>query len=132
MITLKNITSSKQNNEQNTIRIGSESISGTMTVFRFRDKDTRQIIHYAPSLELTSYGNDEAKSIEMLKFSISDFFDYLMSMAPKKREKELTDLGWKQNTLKNKEFSKSYVDINGELKSLNAVADEVEILTLQA
>ena len=132
MITLNKTKSSKQKQEQNTLRVGPDGISGTMSVFKFRDRDTRQIIHYVPCLELTGYGSDETKSFEMLRFSIDNFFDHLMSLSPKKREKEFSDLGWKQNTLKNKEFSKLYVDISGELKNFNAVADEVELLTLQA
>ena len=132
MITINKATSSKQVKDKNILRIGSNSISGTMLVFRFRDKDTRQIIHYAPALELTGYGNDEDKSFEMLQFSINNFFDYLISLSPKKRDAELNEFGWKQNSLKNKEFSKIYIDINGELKNFNAVADEVELLTLQA
>lgn len=132
MITLNKTISSKQKQGQNTLSVGSNRISGTMLVFKFRDKDTRQIIHYTPSLELTGYGSDETKSFEMLKFSINDFFDHLMSLSSKKREKELNELGWKKSSLKNKEFSKLFIDINGELKSFNAVADEVELLTLQA
>jgi hypothetical protein len=81
---------------------------------------------------LTGYGSNDEKSFKMLKFSITDFFDHLMTLPPQKREQELNQLGWKQNSLKNKEFSKLYVDINGELKNFNAVADEVELLTLQA
>ncbi len=36
-------------------------ISAAITVYKFRDKDTRQIVFYTPSLELTSYGADEKK-----------------------------------------------------------------------
>ncbi len=132
MITLNKTTTSTQKQEQNSIKIGSKKISGFMFVFKFRDKDTRQIIHFAPSLELTGYGSNETKSLEMLKFSITDFFNHLISLSQKEREKILYELGWKQNSLKNKEFSKLYIDINGELKNFNAVADEVELLTLQA
>ena len=132
MITLNKTISSKQKQGQNTLSVGSNRISGTMLVFKFRDKDTRQIIHYTPCLELNGYGSDETKSFEMIKFSINDFFDHLMSLSSKKREKELNELGWKKSSLKNKEFSKLFIDINGELKSFNAVADEVELLTLQA
>jgi hypothetical protein len=106
------------------------NVSGSLTAIRFRDKDTRQIIIYIPALELTGYGATTEKAELMINFSMEDYFEYLLSMPSKKINAELEGLGWKHNAYKNKEYSKSYVDVNGELKNFNAVADTVEQLTL--
>ncbi len=68
----------------------------------------------------------------MLQFSIKDFFNFLSTLSVKKRKVLLQELGWIQNLQKTKEFAKLYVNTKGELKNLNAVADEVELLTLEA
>lgn len=125
---------SGKKNANDTLRVNHKAgkINGRLGLFKYRDKDTRQLVLYIPSLEITSYGADDKKALEMLKFSVNDYFDLLFSMPAKKRELELSNLGWKHSPLKNKEFSKAYVDLSGKLKNLNAVADEVEALTVEA
>jgi hypothetical protein len=87
MTALNKPTYPKRKNESDTIRIGTNKISGRISVFKFRDKDTRQIIHFAPCLDLTGYGSNDEKSFKMLKFSITDFFDHLMTLPQKKENK---------------------------------------------
>jgi len=41
-------------------------------------------------------------------------------------------LGWEADKFKNKDFSSAYIDIQGELKNLNAVEDKVERITIEA
>ncbi len=107
-------------------------IIGFVSFFRFRDKDTNQFITFCPSLDLTGYGENELKALEMLKFSINDYFNYLINLSPKEIEKELRLHGFTHDKIKNKEYSKVFVDINGDLKNFNAVDDKVERLTLEA
>ncbi|HEY5464929.1 MAG TPA: hypothetical protein VIJ95_16825 [Hanamia sp.] len=109
-----------------------KKINGLLNVLRFKDKDTQQIIAYCPALDITGYGENENKASEMLKFSIQDFFDYLIDLSSKQIEVELRAIGWNHDKLHNKEYSKAYIDINGELKNFNAVDNKVEILTLEA
>jgi hypothetical protein len=109
-----------------------KKIVGFVNIFRFRDKDTNQFLSFCPSLELTGYGETEHKALEMLKFSISDYFDYLIELSPKEIEKELRLHGFTHDKIKNKEYSKVFVEINGDLKNFNAVDDKVERLTLEA
>ena len=109
-----------------------KKIKAEVSLFKFRDKDTRQIVLYIPSLQLTGYGSTESKAQEMINFSLNDYFYYLKDLSPKQRETELFDLGWKKNKLKNKEFSQAYVDFSGQLKNFNAVADQIERLTVSA
>lgn len=121
----------KQGNDTMHIRIGGRKITGHLSVYKFQDKDTKQFVLYVPSLEVTSYGESEEKASEMIKTAIQDYFDYLVSMPSKKVAEELSQLGWKKHWIKNKEYSKAYVDISGELKNLNAIEDKVEMLTLE-
>ena len=66
------------------------------------------------------------KAEEMLKFSLDDFNNFLIKLSPKKISDELGKLGWKHSVIKNKEYSKAYVDMSGNLKNFNAVGDKVE------
>ncbi len=54
--------------KENILTINGETISGSLTVFKFRDKDTRQIIHFAPTLDLTGYGIDEKNLLKCFNF----------------------------------------------------------------
>jgi hypothetical protein len=101
-------------------------------IFRYRDRDTRQIVYYIPSLELSSYGSTEQKAFEMLKTSLEDFFGFLIKLSQKQMEAELAKLGWKQEEYKHKEFSKAYVDSSGDLNDFNAAADQIETLAVEA
>ncbi len=67
----------------------------------------------------------------MLRFCIQDFFAYLINLRPDKIQIELSKLGWKRGIFK-KEYSKVYVDVNGQIKDLNAENNKVERLTLAA
>lgn len=127
---------SKVKNEKDSLHINTTSRTkkarASLTMYKYRDKDTRQIVFYIPSLQLTSYGSDEKKALEMIKFSMDDYFRFISNLSTKKIESELLSLGWKHNTLKNKDYSSVYVDVTGELKNFNAVGDNVERLTLVA
>ena len=104
----------------------------TAGLFKYRDKDTRQIVLYIPSLDITGYGSDEEKAMEMINFSIDQFFRWITTLPNKQVEMELKRLGWKHVLYKNKEYSQTYVDGDGKLTNFNAVADEVERLTVVA
>lgn len=101
-------------------------------IFRYRDKDTRQIVIHIPSLDLTSYGATEKKAEEMIHFLITDFFKWLGNLPHSKIDTELRNLGWKHVKFKNKEYSQTFIDGDGNLQNFNAVANEVERLTVVA
>ena len=102
------------------------------TILKYRDKDTRQIVIFVPSLDLTSYGATDKKAEEMIDFSLEDFFAWLIKLSPTQIESELKALGWKHVKYKNKEYSQTYVDEDGTIQNFNAVADKVERLTIMA
>lgn len=128
------LTISNKKVAQDTLRININKgkINLISNLFKYRDKDTRQIVYFIPSLAITGYGANEKKAMEMLKFSVEDFFSWLSKSPNKQIDEELKKLGWKHVQYKNKEYSQSYVDGDGKLHNFNAVGNEVERLTVQA
>lgn len=111
---------------------GEGHFKGYMNVLKFQDKDTNQFISYCSCFDLSGYGETQENAIEMLKFSVHEYFKYLISLTPKQMEAELTSLGWKQNKIWHKQYSKAFADINGELQNFNALDNKVERMALHA
>lgn len=130
---LSNFTFSKRNQRHESLRIDLRhgKLTANLKAFKYIDKDTQQVVISLPSLEITGYGETEAKAIDMLRFSLGDFSVYILSMPKDQIQIELAGLGWKKGIF-NKEYSKCFVDENGELQNLNAVEDKIERLTLTA
>jgi hypothetical protein len=108
------------------LHIGKDGIKLVLFVYHFVDKDTKQYVVYSPTLDISGYGNTEDRAQEMMKFSIKDFAIYLNNLSIRDREKELFSLGWEKDKFKNKDFSKVYVDSNGDLKDFNAEEGSVK------
>ena len=114
------------------VNISKKKFTFKGNVLKYRDKDTRQIVIHIPSLDLTGYGATDKKAQEMINFLLVDFFAWLGKQNRDKIDNELRGLGWKRVEYSNKEYSRSFVDGDGKLQNFNAVADEVERLTLVA
>ena len=130
MGTLKITPLGKATPKENSLHINKNSgrIKAILNVIKYRDKDTRQIVIYIPALELSGYGAVEKKALEMVNFSVDEYFTVLVRMSAKDMEKELTKLGWHhKNRYSNKEYSQAYIDADGKLQNFNAVADKVEV-----
>jgi hypothetical protein len=127
------IVQGKPNEEDNLrVNLNKGQIKFKARLLKYRDKDTRQIIYFIPSLQITSYGSDESKAKEMLDFSVDEYFEYIMGLKKADLDKELKSLGWRMVPYAKKQFSaEMFVTSEGELEHYNAVADEVEHLTLQ-
>jgi len=117
--------------DQNTLHISNSGGKAGICVYNFIDKDTKQFVAYSPALDISGYGETEAKAEEMMKFAIQDYLVYLTNLSSKERDKELASLGWKKDRFKNKDFSRAYVDINGDLKNFNAEEGSVKKQKLQ-
>ena len=100
-------------------------ITAETIIVKYIDKSTKQYVFYIPALDISAYGETATKAQKMLEFSVEDFFKHLIHLSPKEAETELRNLGWMHDKLKNKEFSRSYVDVSGELKNF-AVGNKVE------
>lgn len=125
------IPSDKANgNDQ--IHFKRDQITGQINLHKFRDKDTEQYVYYSPSLELSGYGSTAELALEMIKFQISELFDYWSQLPLKERSIELQKLGWKKDWLRNKDFSKAFVDGNGILQNFNVIDNKVERVALVA
>ena len=99
-------------------------------VIKYIDKDTLQHVIYLASLDLSSYGNTFNKAKKMLDASLLEYCSYLLNLTPTNLVSELTKLGWKhrQNQLKN--FSNSFVDMDGNLNDFNALNNKIELSNL--
>jgi hypothetical protein len=119
--------------ESESLRIdqNKKKITAILAVFKFVDKDTHQHIFYIPSLEVTGYGEIPEKAEEMAKASLDDTALFLLNLEPEELLKELSRWGWKKK-LFNKQFSKSYVDMGGELRNFNVEESSIQRLTLTA
>lgn len=113
-------------------RSGGFQIKSWLNTLRFLDKDTQMYVCYIPALNLSGYGIDIKKAQDMAKFSLDQYFDYLSSLSLKQIKLELQKLGWKNNSLRNKDFSKSFVDFRGELQNFNVDLEAVELSTIEA
>lgn len=97
----------------------------------FIDKDTKQIIIYIPSLDISSYGETRTKAEEMLKESFDFFCRHIIALATTEVGKQLAALGW-QKSFFAKQFSKLYVNENGQSKNFNAENNHIERFALTA
>lgn len=106
-------------NESLKVNVNKKHVSGRLNSLKFIDKDTKQHVIYIPSLEISGYGETEAKAKEMLYYGIKDMFNILLNMSLKFAQIELYKLGWKRTIFK-KEFSHTCVDSNGVLSGFEA------------
>jgi len=123
-------TPGRYSSEQLKINFHKRTATANINALSFIDKDTKQHIFYFPAFEITGYGETHAKALEMAKFCINDFIAGLLGLPESKAKQELSILGWKRSNLFHKEYSKAFVDGNGELKNFNAENDKVERVTL--
>ncbi|MBX9784003.1 MAG: hypothetical protein K2X48_12005 [Chitinophagaceae bacterium] len=112
------------------VNLKKAKIDSHIHVFRFKDKDTKQIVYYAPSVELSGYGATDKKAQQMFFISVEDFYSSLALLSPKKLQSELQKFGWRKNKVQTKEYSPAYVDLHGQIQNLNMVAEEIEMLTI--
>jgi hypothetical protein len=126
----------KKLTEQESLKIHKQkrkrSVSANLNLYKFIDNDTKQTVIVIPSLEITSYGENEEKATQMLESTLTDTFKFFVDLPKDALEKELSSLGWKHDPLFNKRYSKAFVDGNGDLQGLNAEGGKIERLNLVA
>lgn len=121
----------KSSSKEDIIHINQKKavITGMFSILKYVDKETQQVVIYLPALEISGYGETDEKATEILRFNIHELFKYLIDLPPVELKSYLQSAGW-SNKLFNKDFSKAFVDTNGDLKNF-AVDEKVERLTLQ-
>ena len=56
-----------------------------------------------------------------------EYFTFLNGISIKEIHQELAKLGWKQNKFKHKEYSNTFVDLDGNLVNFNIEKESVEV-----
>jgi hypothetical protein len=82
-----------------------------------------------PALDISGYGETIDKAEKILIYNVQQYFTYLLNLPADQVQIELSKIGWKKGIF-NKEYSKAYIDINGELQNFNAENDKVERVAL--
>ncbi len=121
-----------KSNETLNVNIKKGKISLSVTGFTFIDKDTKQYNIYIPSLDISSYGENLKKAEVMIKHSFMDFCEHLLSLNVTDINSTLSSLGWNRSKIFSKQFSKMYVDGNGDLQNFNAEDNKIERISLTA
>lgn len=98
---------------------------------QFVDKDTNQVVLYAPALDITGYGDTVEEAFQIFQFCSVEFCKHLISLKSVEINRELVKLGWKPNTTFKKRYSKAFIDEDGDLKNFNALDDKIEIRPLE-
>lgn len=96
-----------------TIRITKAGIH--VKVVRATGKEGDFYVCIAPSIQVSGYGRTKQEAQESFEANMHLFCDDLMRLHTKDREHQLRILGFKKELFKHKNFSKTYVDKNGEL-----------------
>lgn len=105
-------------NQSELIRIKSDEIE--LHLQFFKGKSQGSFVLFAPSVQLSGYGKNEKEALESFQLSLELFSEEVLHLKADKRKIELQKLGWKQEKLKTKNFSKAYIDANGVLQNFDA------------
>lgn len=83
--------------------------------------DHGHVVVYAPSLNISAYGETKDEAIKMLfEEVLVDYFHNLFQLTESELTKELAKYNWKRSKLLRKRFSNTaYVDSAGILKNFN-------------
>lgn len=113
-------------NVTETIRINKERVS--IKTVRMGGKEGDFYVFICESLNVSGYGSTRQEADESFKENMKLFCIDLLELSHEQREQELRKLGFQQQKYHNKNFSKTYVDGNGELQNFEAGTVEKSIL----
>ena len=100
--------------EKDTIRIKNDSLNMSISVFSGKQGDF--FLAYCPSLNISGYGKNEMEAEDFIKTEMEVFSEDVLGMTSDERENFLLSLGFKQERYKKKNFSKTYIDVDGKLQ----------------
>lgn len=78
-------------------------------------KEGEYYVALSPSLNVSGYGKTKREAERSFNENMETFCEDFMALKPSEREVELKKLGFEKEKLKNKNYSKIYVDQNGLL-----------------
>jgi hypothetical protein len=73
---------------------------------------------YSSSLNTSGYGATKKEAEESFQHNLEVFCEYLLKLKSSQQQTELRNLGWDRKIYARKQFSKAYVDENGDLQNL--------------
>lgn len=85
------------------------------------------VVILSPSVNVSGYGKTEKEAREDFKYNMSIFCEDLYEMSVKNRKAHLKELGWIEDKFAKKNFSKAFINNNGQLEGL----ENVEIMPLE-
>lgn len=106
------------------IHMGNGKTKMRVMAFSFKIPDSDTFNMYCPSLKISAYGKNEKEAKEMMIFSLENFAMDFSELKPKQRIQALINLGWKKDAIKTKDYSRSFIDANGELQGFSEEAIE--------
>lgn len=109
-----------------------KAIKSILSVTKFRDRDTKQIVLYAPCFELTIHGESMEQAVEVLYGSLKELFEHFVSLPPEELEHELSSLGWEKNGSFHHVYYHIMAVAEGGKEQLNAAENSIEYLALTA
>ena len=70
-----------------TLRINrtKREINAVVSSFSFIDKDTKQHVVFIPSLQVSAYGSTKKKCNELLRITLDDCFNFLITLKERKK-----------------------------------------------
>ncbi len=99
------------------VNFKSKSLIANLKVFIGKDGD--YWVGIIPSLNISSYSDNEKDLDEALRDALDIYVNDLFSLTESQFYEELNSLGFKQDSYFKKKFSKSYVDENGILQNFD-------------
>ncbi|MCH1472722.1 MAG: hypothetical protein L7V85_02300 [Bacteroidia bacterium] len=91
-------------------------------VYLFKDGNSQ--IAYAPSLQVSGYGDTLTDAMEMLDSTMNNYFQNMLEAGQKETVQELTHNGWVSSSIFKKQFhNSSFVDTLGVLRNFDLPED---------
>ena len=113
-------------NHKDLVRINKNSIHIKVAIFTGKEGD--YFVTVSPSLNVSGYGKTKKEAKLSFGENLELFCIDLMSLPKKRIEIELRNLGFKQEKLQHKNFSKMYIDENGILQNFEEGSLETNVL----
>ena len=107
------------------LKVSNHQVKARINVLTGKEGDIW--VCYSSSLNTSGYGDSKKEAEESFRHNLEVFCEYLLKLKPSLQQKELRSLGWESKKYAKKQFSKAYVDENGELQNLtNAKVQALE------
>ena len=98
------------------LKVSKHSVSARVNVLTGQENDIW--VCYSSSLNTSGYGDSKKKAQASFIHNVEIFCEHILKLKVDQQKKILKDLGWERKPYAKKQFSKVYVDENGELQNL--------------